>query len=114
MNYKQGLFTLTVKEGTTITPSAIREAVPQRFKVPLVEVIGLEGQVQRSSASASLAATGQKTPYALHEKRNGQLVAKLEDGQTVTVSGKLTEKTVDQKSELVIEVKSVQAKQKTS
>lgn len=112
MDFPKGLFTLTVAEGTTLTPSAIRKAVQKRFDIPSIEVVGMRGKVAKNESKTVLAAVGQKAKYALMDKKDKKAVAKLEDGGSVLVSGKLTEKTVGKKTQLVIEVSEVKAAKK--
>ena len=109
MDFKAGLFTLTVKEGNTLTPSAIRKVVRKRFTIPSIEVVGMAGKVSKTTAAAKFMAKGQKASYSLHDAKGKKLVAKLADGSIAAVSGKLTEKAVGKKTELVIEVASVKA-----
>lgn len=104
MDFGKGLFTLHVKEGTTISPGEIREVVRARFKIPRVEVVGLSGKVKKSTAAVHFAATGQKSPYLLTDAKGKKTVVELADGATVRVSGVLVEKKLGEKKQLVIEV----------
>ena len=112
MDFKGGLFTLTVKEGTTITPSAIRKAVASKFKIPTIEMVGVPGKVKTSgSGAAHFVPNGQKAKFVLKDAKGKKAVAALKDGQVVAVSGILKE-TQDnkKKSTLVIEVSGVKSK----
>jgi len=112
MDFKRGQFTLTVKEGTTITPSAIRKAVRDKFTIPTIELVGVPGKVKTTSAGAAhFVPNGQKAHFILEEAKGKKAVSALKDGQVVAVSGILKEaRDNKKKSTLVIEVSGVKSK----
>lgn len=120
MDYPKGLFTLHVTEGTTITPSDIRKAVRTRFEIPSVEVVGMAGKVHRTAASVRFEPTGQKAVFVLkdakgeRDEKRENVVADLPDGETFLISGKLSERAANQKTELVIEVAAAKKPKKES
>lgn len=104
MDFKKGLFTLAVAEGTAITPSAIRKAVADKFKIPSIEVEGLVGTVRKSKNGGAAMAIGRRTRAVLTDAKGKKALESVENGQTVKLSGSLVELGEEGKKRLTIQV----------
>lgn len=104
MDFKKGLFTLSVADGTVITPTQVRKAVRDKFKIPTIEVDGLVGTVRKSKGGRTAMMLDRRNRAELTDAKGKSAVAKLESGQTVKVSGALIEKGEKDKKRLTIQV----------
>ena len=89
MDFAKGLFTLTIKEGVSISPTQIRKAVSKRFKVPMVGFGNVSGAIRVKDGKKYFRPKKQKVSYVLENAKGKKILDTLKNGQELRLAGEL-------------------------
>ena len=80
MDFKQGVFTLQVEEGVTLTPGQIRKAVRARFKIPRIELSNVPGRVSEMDGKLLFTPKRQEVSYTLAAAKGNVIFKSIQVG----------------------------------